>query len=112
MNSYTLILNTLTTEGTQAQLSLLNMRKAALLFRAVNNKLRLQIIKLIDEKGQMTVTEIYQHLLLEQSVASQQLSILRKAGFVKASRKGKFIYYSINANRFAELNKITEELLK
>lgn len=112
MSSYTLLLNTLTKDGNQVQLSLLNMRKAALLFRAINNKLRLQILKLIDEKGQTTVTEIYQHLLLEQSVASQQLSILRRAGLVQSNRKGKYIFYSIDANRFAEINKLTEELLK
>jgi DNA-binding transcriptional ArsR family regulator len=59
----------------------------------------------------MTVTEIYVKLRLEQSVASQHLAILRKAGFVNTTRDGKFIYYSVNASRLAEMNRFVEELL-
>jgi DNA-binding transcriptional ArsR family regulator len=61
--------------------------------------------------GRMTVTEIYVKLRLEQSVASQHLAILRKAGFVKTDRDGKFIYYSVNAERLDELNKFVKDLV-
>jgi DNA-binding transcriptional ArsR family regulator len=60
----------------------------------------------------MTVTEIYIQLRLEQSVASQHLAILRKAGFVNTDRDGKFIYYSVNHNRLDELNRFIDDLLK
>ena len=43
----------------------------------------------------MTVTDIYVKLRLEQSVASQHLAILRKAGVVQTERDGKFIFYSL-----------------
>lgn len=82
-----------------------------MILRAVNHKLRQQIMKLIDENGRMTVTEIYVKLRLEQSVASQHLAILRKAGFVKTDRDGKFIYYSINTDRLNELNDFVNSLL-
>jgi DNA-binding transcriptional ArsR family regulator len=59
----------------------------------------------------MTVTEIYVKLRLEQSVASQHLAILRKAGFVKTERDGKFIYYSVNNDRLEELNKFVQDLV-
>ena len=59
----------------------------------------------------MTVTEIYVKLRLEQSVASQHLAILRKAGFVKTERDGKFIYYSVNTERLEELNKFVKDLV-
>lgn len=103
--------NTGTGNGTLLKVDLLNVKKAALILRAVNHKLRQQILKLIDEQGKMTVTEIYVKLRLEQSVASQHLAILRKAGFVKTSRDGKFIYYSVNVSRMEELNKFVEDLL-
>src|SRR6266540_1593031 len=90
---------------------LYNLKKAAMVLRAINHKLRQQILKLIDENGKMTVTEIYVKLRLEQSVASQHLAILRKAGFVKTDRDGKFIYYTVNAARLEDLNKFTESLL-
>ncbi len=87
------------------------MKKAALVLRALNHKLRQQIMKLIDEHGKMTVTELYVKMRLEQSVASQHLAILRKAGFVKTDRDGKFIYYSVNESRMEEVNQFAHDLL-
>jgi DNA-binding transcriptional ArsR family regulator len=88
-----------------------NLKKAAMVLRAINHKLRQQVLKLIDENGKMTVTEIYVKLRLEQSVASQHLAILRKAGFVKTERDGKFIYYSVSSERLEELNKFVKDLV-
>ena len=112
MNNYSLTLNTPAENGTLLTIDLLNVKKAALILRALNHKLRQQIIKLIDENGKMTVTEIYVKLRLEQSVASQHLAILRKAGFVKTDRDGKYIFYSININRLQEINGFVEDMLK
>ncbi len=111
MNNYMLTLNTLPENGNSLKVDLLNVKKASLILRAINHKLRQQILKLIDEQGKITVTEIYVKLRLEQSVASQHLAILRKAGFVKTDRDGKFIYYTVNAARLEDLNKFTESLL-
>ena len=90
----------------------IQLKKASLVFRAINHKLRQQIIKFINQHGKITVTQIYVKLRLEQSVASQHLAILRKAGFVDTERDGKFIYYSVNHNRIAEVHKIAQDLLK
>ena len=90
----------------------IQLKKAALVFRAINHKLRQQIIKFISQHGQITVTQIYVKLRLEQSVASQHLAILRRAGFVNTQRDGKFIYYSVNHNRLAEVHKVATDLLK
>ena len=111
MNNYSLTLNTASESGSSLKVDLLNLKKAALILRAVNHKLRQQILKLIDEQGKITVTELYVKLRLEQSVASQHLAILRKAGFVKTIRDGKFIYYSVNVDRMQELNKFVDQLL-
>jgi DNA-binding transcriptional ArsR family regulator len=111
MNNYSLTLNTASENGGTFQVDLLNVKKAGLILRAVNHKLRQQILKLIDEHGKITVTELYVKLRLEQSVASQHLAILRKAGFVKTIRDGKFIFYSVNTDRLKELNRFVEELL-
>ncbi len=88
-----------------------NVKKAALILRALNHKLRQQLVKLIEEEKKITVTEIYVHLRLEQSVASQHLAILRKAGIVTTEREGKFIYYLINHKRIDEISRIVNELV-
>ena len=111
MNNYSLTLNTISENGATLKIDLLNVKKAALILRAVNHKLRQQILKIIDEQGKMTVTEIYVKLRLEQSVASQHLAILRKAGFVKTTRDGKFIFYAVNVKRLQDLNQFIDELL-
>ena len=111
MSTYTITLNEQTGNGMLLKVDLLEVKKAALVLRALNHKLRQQILKMIDESGKMTVTELYVKLRLEQSVASQHLAILRKAGFVKTERDGKFIYYSVNINRMQELNQFVKQLL-
>jgi len=88
-----------------------NVKKAALILRALNHKLRQQLLKLIEEEKKITVTEIYVRLRLEQSVASQHLAILRKAGIVTTEREGKFIYYLINHKRIEEISRIVNELV-
>jgi len=111
MNNYSLILNASSGNGISVKVDLLNTKKAALILRAVNHKLRQQMLKLIDEHGKMTVTELYLKLRLEQSVASQHLAILRKAAIVKPVRNGKFIHYSINAERLEDINEFVNNLL-
>ena len=86
------------------------LRKAVLTLRAVNHKLRKQIINLLEDSKKLTVTEIYVKLRLEQSVASQHLAILRRAGVVKTTRDGKFIYYSLNNKRILEISELIEDL--
>ena len=93
------------------QINYYNIKKASLVLRSLNHKLRQQIIKIIDENKKMTVTEIYVKLRLEQSVASQHLSILRKAGVVKTDREGKFIFYMINTERIDGVEKFVKDLL-
>jgi len=102
---------TATENFSSVNVDLYNLKKGAMVLRAINHKLRQQILKLIDESGKMTVTEIYVKLRLEQSVASQHLAILRKAGFVKTERDGKFIYYSVNTERLEELNRFVKDLV-
>ncbi|HVZ27010.1 MAG TPA: metalloregulator ArsR/SmtB family transcription factor [Sediminibacterium sp.] len=89
----------------------IHTKKAALILRAINHKLRQQIIKLLDENQKMTVTEIYVKLRLEQSVASQHLAILRRAGIVSTNRDGKFIFYSVNYSRLEEVVQFVETLV-
>jgi len=88
------------------------LRKAVLVLRAVNHKLRQQIISLLEEHQRLTVTEIYVKLRLEQSVASQHLAILRRAGVVITDRDGKYIFYSLNHDRIAEIAHLVEELAR
>jgi ArsR family transcriptional regulator, virulence genes transcriptional regulator len=88
-----------------------NIKKSAMVLRSLNHKLRQQVIKTIHENNRMSVTQLYVILLLEQSVASQHLAILRKAGIVSTERDGKFIYYTINSSRIEVINNLAKNLI-
>lgn len=95
----------------ETKIELLTLKKADLIIRALNHKLRLQIIRLLQDKGEMAVTEIYSKLKIEQSVASQHLAILRRAGIVNTRREGKFIYYTLHTPRIEEIFEISKSLV-
>lgn len=101
-----------TMEQDNLKMDYIHMKKAAMILRAMNHKLRQQMIKLLDENKKMTVTDIYVKLRLEQSVASQHLAILRRAGIVSTEREGKFIYYGVNYSRISEVNAFVSDLVK
>ena len=92
------------------ELDYAELRKAVLVLRAVNHKLRQSIIDLLEENDKMTVTDIYIKLRLEQSVASQHLAILRRAGVAATDRQGKFIFYSLDRDRLNQISRLVEEL--
>lgn len=80
-----------------------SLRSAVLVLRAINHDLRRNIVNLLEKEDRMTVTQIYIKLRIEQSVASQHLAILRKAGIVEPHREGKYIYYSLEKTRLSQI---------
>ena len=95
----------------QLNIETLRLKKAALVFRAINHNLRQQILRLLHNEKRMAVTSLYVKLRLEQSVASQHLAILRRAGFVTTQREGKQVFYSVNYTRLKEVTKRAKELI-
>lgn len=97
-------MNTTATVNNELAIDILPLKKAALVFRAINHNLRQDLLQLIHRNPGITVTEIYIIMRWEQAVASQHLAILRKAGFVTTKREGKFIHYQVNYDRLAEVH--------
>lgn len=107
----TLVIQNEGTATSQINLDYSAVKSAAMTLRAINHKLRQQIIRLLEENKRMNVTDIYVKLRLEQSVASQHLAILRRANIVTTVREGKFIHYSLNHNRIAAVAKFVTDLI-
>lgn len=100
-----------TTESLLSDNDYLKFKKAALILRAINHKLRQKIVQTIYEQKRISVTDLYIKLRLEQSVASQHLAILRKADIVSTIREGKFIFYAVNIDRIEELLTFSNNLV-
>lgn len=84
--------------------------KASELLRAVSHQLRLSIIRLLDQKGEINVNQIYTSLRLEQSITSQHLKVLRTSEVVITRREGKMIYYSLNYPKLELVQKISSDI--
>ncbi len=89
----------------------LQLKKVLLVLRALNHPVRQQILRLLHQHGSLPVTSIYIKLRRGQSVASQQLGILRRAGYVLTERKGKQVFYQVNYERLNEVQKLSKQLL-
>lgn len=92
----------------EIKLDVIKNKKALYILRAINHPLRLEILKLIDEKKQLKVTDIHTTLHLQQAVASQHLAVLRRAGFVSTKKESKFVYYTLSYNFINHFSKTIE----
>ncbi len=64
--------------------------------KAMANKTRQQILSLL-QAGELNESDIIAHTNLKQPTISHHLSLLKRANLVLARRKGKYIFYHINA---------------
>ena len=69
--------------------------QAAEVLKCIGHPSRLAILELLDERGEMTVTEIYEALGIEQPVASQHLRLMRDKEIVAARREGTNVWYRV-----------------
>ncbi|MEO5997470.1 MAG: metalloregulator ArsR/SmtB family transcription factor [Chitinophagaceae bacterium] len=93
------------------KLLFLNVKEASFYLRAINNNVRQKILKLLEERPKITVTEIFIHLRLVQSITSQHLAILRRTKIVTTIREGKHVYYELNNQRLQELHHFIKSIL-
>lgn len=67
---------------------------AATIFKALGHPLRLKLITALDSK-RCAVKEICQLLELDQSVVSQQLTVMKNLRIIAGQRRGVFMEYEI-----------------
>ena len=71
--------------------------------RAIAHPARIAIIELLYQQDQMTVTQIYEKLKIEQAVASHHLRILKGKQVVTVQRSGKNSYYALAHEGFYQI---------
>ena len=70
-----------------------NLEKAACMLKAIAHPVRISIIGCLEDGKKHTVTEIYNQVGIEQSVASHHLGILKDKGVLSSKREGKNTSY-------------------
>ena len=75
-----------------------------LLFKALNDPTRREILELLKEKD-LTAGEIADQFNISKPSISHHLDLLRQAGLVVSVKEGQFIYYSLNTTVMDEMLK-------
>ncbi|RIV44017.1 autorepressor SdpR family transcription factor [Flagellimonas pelagia] len=73
-----------------------------LLFKALNDETRRQIVELLKEKD-MNAGEIAERFNISKPSISHHLDILRQADLVTSEKKGQFVEYSLNTTILEDL---------
>jgi DNA-binding transcriptional ArsR family regulator len=87
------------------------IKRAAMVIRAINHPVRLKILQVLREMEDRTVTELGVDMRLLQPIISQQLAILRRADLVLCQKDGKFTKYSVNEDRVEQIGRLAGELV-
>jgi DNA-binding transcriptional ArsR family regulator len=70
-----------------------SLEKAAGMLKAIAHPIRISIIGCLEDGQKHTVTEIYNKVGIEQSIASHHLGILKDKGVLLSKREGKNTWY-------------------
>jgi DNA-binding transcriptional ArsR family regulator len=89
----------------------LTVKPLALLFQALANPRRMQILLLLREMGSMNVSRICNELGLEQTQVSHNLKCLTFCDLVRVTRDGKSRIYSINDETILPLFEVADHHL-
>lgn len=84
------------------------IEKAAVLLKLLGDKTRLSMVKILEHQD-CCVCEFVEIFSMSQPAISQHLRKLRDTGIVQESRKGQWIFYSLN--RDSEYYPFIEEIL-
>lgn len=71
--------------------------------RAISHPMRIAIIDLLSQETQLSVTEIYKSLEIEQATASHHLNILKGKNILVSKREGKKIFYALRNHTITEI---------
>ena len=83
---------------------------AALLFRAIGDDVRLQIVQLIRASGELCAADLLKSVSIVQSTLSHHMKILCESGVVACRRQGKWSYYSIDAETLEQAAAYLEKM--
>lgn len=70
--------------------------------KALSDSTRRQIIQLL-KSGRLSAGDIDEHFNITAAAISRHLSVLKKAGLIRDTREGKYIFYEVNLSVLEEL---------
>src|SRR2546421_9959231 len=81
-------------------------------FRGLGDPTRLRIVELLEQEGELAVSELVQRLDLPQATVSTHLACLRWCGFVTTRRAQRSVLYQVADSRVSAIVALAHELLR
>ncbi len=87
--------NAVLVDEAEAKSDAISVIDMAAFFKALSEPVRLRIIYLMLQRGELCVCDIVDSLTVSQSVVSRHLAYLRNQGLVSTRRDGVWVYYEL-----------------
>ena len=84
--------------------------KAVSLIKSLAHPMRISIIKYLENEKELTVTQLYNLLNIEQATTSQHLQMLKRQGILGFRRKGKNTFYYLKEDRLEYIIEFISQL--
>jgi len=94
------------------KLNVHNLKFAARTFSMFRHPERMSIIDLLERKGSLNVQQITKLMSYSYPDLSTYLSLLLRYNIVSKTRRGQYVYYSLNSKTIEKIIQYSEELSK
>ena len=73
------------------------------IFKALGDPVRIKIVEMLAENGEMCVCKIMEQLNMTQPAVSHHLATLKNAGLVRPRKQGQWVHYSLSRTVLSEV---------
>lgn len=81
------------------------------LFKGLAHPVRIRVLELLAERGELSVSALLAETGLESSHLSQHLAVLRRYQLVTSERRASTVSYRLASDRVADLLRVSRDLL-
>lgn len=78
------------------------------LFKALADPTRVRLLNLLIRNPELCVCDLQANFDLSQPTISHHLSLLKKAGLVESTERGRWAFYRVRDDAIAELSRVLE----
>lgn len=83
----------------------MDISEMAQVFKTLGDENRLRIIRRICCNGEVCACDLLEDLDVTQPTLSHHMKLLRDCGLVEVRKEGRWMHYSLNTQKFADMEK-------
>ena len=88
------------------------MASVDVVFKALGDPIRIRIVEMLAQNGEMCVCKIMENLSMTQPAVSHHLASLKNAGVVHPRKQGQWVHYSLCRPAISEIGDFLQGVLE